>query len=107
MYCQHIIQVGVKVVHDASGNRPFARGQASERNLRRALLILETCRVAQTPLQASQPLQLPDWELYIQACAALAVSRRARQLAVLTLSMLRVCPPNLLPGLSIPSAHMR
>ena len=41
--------------------------QASERNLRRALLILETCHVAQTPLQAQQPLQLPDWELYIQA----------------------------------------
>lgn len=43
--------------------------QASERNLRRALLLLETCRVAQTPLQAGQPLQLPDWELYIQARA--------------------------------------
>ena len=40
--------------------------QASERNLRRALLMLETCRVMQLPLTADQPLQLPDWELYVQ-----------------------------------------
>ena len=43
-----------------------AAGQVSERNLRRALLSFETCRVAQYPLTDSQPVQLPDWELYIQ-----------------------------------------
>jgi replication factor C subunit 3/5 len=40
--------------------------QAAERNLRRALLMLETCRVAQTPFTEDQQVQLPDWELYIQ-----------------------------------------
>ena len=40
--------------------------QKSERNLRRALLMLETCRVLQNPMSASQEPQLPDWELYIQ-----------------------------------------
>ena len=44
-------------------------GQVSERNLRRALLSFETCRVAQYPLTESQPVQLPDWELYIQVPA--------------------------------------
>ena len=44
--------------------------QASERNLRRALLSFETCRVAQYPLTESQPVQLPDWELYIQVSVA-------------------------------------
>ena len=42
--------------------------QKSERNLRRALLMLETCRVLQNPMSASQEPQLPDWELYIQVC---------------------------------------
>lgn len=40
--------------------------QKSERNLRRALLMLETCRVMQSPMTANQEPQLPDWELYIQ-----------------------------------------
>ncbi|CAL5223322.1 g5817 [Coccomyxa viridis] len=43
--------------------------QKSERNLRRALLMLETCRVLQTPMTATQEPQLPDWELYIQEIA--------------------------------------
>ncbi|KAK9839848.1 hypothetical protein WJX81_005830 [Elliptochloris bilobata] len=51
--------------------------KASERNLRRALLILETCRVAQTPLQAQQALQLPDWELYIQEIAGLILKEQS------------------------------
>ena len=40
--------------------------QRSERNLRRALLMLETCRVMQNPMTDDQQPQLPDWELYIQ-----------------------------------------
>ncbi|KAK9808259.1 hypothetical protein WJX73_004150 [Symbiochloris irregularis] len=44
--------------------------QASERNLRRALLMLETCRVAQYPFTPDQPVQLADWELYIQEIAS-------------------------------------
>lgn len=43
---------------------------ASERSLRRALLMLEVCRVAQYPFTEEQPLQAADWELYIQVRAA-------------------------------------
>ena len=41
----------------------------SDRNLRRALLMLEAAKVQQTPLTADQAIQLPDWELYIQRVA--------------------------------------
>lgn len=37
----------------------------SEKNLRRALLMLEACKVQHSPLVADQPVVLPDWELYI------------------------------------------
>jgi hypothetical protein len=45
--------------------------QASESNLRRALLLFETCRAAQYPLGNAQAVQLPDWELYIQVPTSL------------------------------------
>jgi replication factor C subunit 3/5 len=41
----------------------------SERNLRRALLMLEAARVAQPALSPDQLVQLPDWELYIAKLA--------------------------------------
>ena len=40
--------------------------QASDRSLRRALLMFETCRVAQYPLTSNQELPFPDWEMYIK-----------------------------------------
>lgn len=40
-----------------------------ERNLRRALLSLEACRVAQYPFSDDQQVAAPDWELYIQEIA--------------------------------------
>ena len=49
---------------------------ASERSLRRALLTLEVCRVAQYPFTDEQPLQLADWELYIQVRTLLTSSCR-------------------------------
>jgi len=42
---------------------------ASERNLRRAILTLEACKVAQYPFTDNQPLQQPDWLAYIDAVA--------------------------------------
>lgn len=47
---------------------PACAFQMSDRNLRRALLTLETCRVTQYPFTDAQPVQLPDWEMYIQVC---------------------------------------
>lgn len=38
-----------------------------DRNLRRALLSLEACRVQQYPFAEDQQVAAPDWELYIQA----------------------------------------
>lgn len=42
---------------------------ASERNLRRALLSLEACKVQQYPFIESQDVVAPDWEMYIQEVA--------------------------------------
>lgn len=39
--------------------------QQSGRNLRRAILSLEACKVQQYPFQEKQPVQTTDWELYI------------------------------------------
>ncbi|PRW57439.1 DNA replication factor C complex subunit 3 [Chlorella sorokiniana] len=40
-----------------------------DRNLRRALLSLEACRVQQYPFAEDQQVASPDWELYIQEIA--------------------------------------
>jgi replication factor C subunit 3/5 len=40
-----------------------------ERNLRRSVLTLEACKVQQYPFSDSQPVQLPDWQLFINAIA--------------------------------------
>ena len=37
-----------------------------DRNLRRALLSLEACKVQQYPFDAGQEVATPDWEMYIQ-----------------------------------------
>lgn len=44
--------------------------QASERNLRKAILMLEACRVQQYPFTDSQQIELPDWQRYTQQVAA-------------------------------------
>ncbi|CAE7745008.1 Rfc3 [Symbiodinium microadriaticum] len=38
---------------------------SSQRNLRRALLMLEGCKVQNCPLEPDQQVLLPDWEMYI------------------------------------------
>jgi hypothetical protein len=43
--------------------------EASERNLRRALLSLEACRVQRYPFDEGQEAAAPDWELYIRVRA--------------------------------------
>ena len=40
--------------------------KTSDRNLRRALLCFETCKMAQYPFTPDQPVQKTDWELYVQ-----------------------------------------
>jgi len=40
-----------------------------ERNLRRSILTLEACKVQQYPFSDTQPVQLPDWQLFISHVA--------------------------------------
>uniref|UniRef100_H2YAV6 Replication factor C subunit 3 n=1 Tax=Ciona savignyi TaxID=51511 RepID=H2YAV6_CIOSA len=49
----------------------------SKRNLRRALLMCETCRVQQSSLSADQPIMEPDWELYLRETANMIVSEQS------------------------------
>eukprot|EP00116_Pleurobrachia_bachei_P010216 sb/3470478/ len=37
----------------------------SGRNMRRALLICETCKVQQYPFTGNQPVEEPDWEMFV------------------------------------------
>lgn len=57
---------------------------ASGRNMRRALLALETCRVMSYPFKPTQTVQTTDWELYISQIGAeiLAEQSPARLLQV-------------------------
>ena len=62
-----------KVAHKENLNLPPVLAskvaQASGRNLRRALLMLEATKVQQYPFQENQAVQLPDWEVYITQLA--------------------------------------
>ncbi|KAI9916597.1 hypothetical protein PsorP6_017006 [Peronosclerospora sorghi] len=49
----------------------------SERNLRRALLMLETCRVQQYPFSPEQQIQLPAWEEYICTLAKIVLQEQS------------------------------
>ena len=49
--------------------------QTSDRNLRRALLCFETCKMAQYSFTDVQPALTSDWELYIQVCQLPALKR--------------------------------
>jgi len=57
---------------------------ASQRNMRRALLAFETCRVMAYPFKPTQMVQTSDWELYINQIGAeiLAEQSPARLLQV-------------------------
>jgi replication factor C subunit 3/5 len=61
------ILVNVSVAENAACPRELATRIAlqAEKNLRRALLMLEACKVQHSPLAADQAVVLPDWELYI------------------------------------------
>ncbi|KAG7397303.1 Subunit of heteropentameric Replication factor C (RF-C) [Phytophthora boehmeriae] len=49
----------------------------SERNLRRALLMLETCRVQNYPFSPDQQIQLPAWEDYICSLAKVVLQEQS------------------------------
>jgi len=41
----------------------------SDRNMRRAILALEACKLQQFPFSDNQMVQLPDWQLFVRALA--------------------------------------
>ncbi|KAL0101402.1 hypothetical protein PUN28_018909 [Cardiocondyla obscurior] len=61
-------------LHEELANRLIA---ASERNLRRAILILEACKVEQYPFTADQKITEPDWQVFIKTTASMMVSEQS------------------------------
>ena len=74
--------------------------QSSGRNLRRALLTLEACKVQQYPFSEQQPVQLPDWQLFI---AAVADDVLAEQSPKQLLKVARRLPPAARPLPHVPA----
>ena len=54
--------------------------QISDRNLRRALLCFETCKMSQYPFAEDQAVQITDWELYIQVQAVFDINSNTASL---------------------------
>ncbi|XP_065340347.1 replication factor C subunit 3 [Cloeon dipterum] len=52
---------------------------ASGRNLRRAILMTEACKVKQYPFTNNQEVVVPDWEIYIAKTATMAVQEQSPQ----------------------------
>ncbi|XP_058954883.1 replication factor C subunit 3-like [Pocillopora verrucosa] len=50
--------------------------EKSNRNLRRALLMCEVCRVQQYPFSPDQPVQEADWEVYLRDTAQQIVEQQ-------------------------------
>merc|ERR1739838_1222575 len=48
----------------------------SNRNLRRPILMCETCRVAQRPLSEDQAVMEPDWEVYVPETASMMINEQ-------------------------------
>ncbi|KNC72836.1 hypothetical protein SARC_14604, partial [Sphaeroforma arctica JP610] len=53
--------------------------ESSERNLRRAILTAETCRVQEYPFREDQKVTLPDWQLYIRSLAQKILTQQSPQ----------------------------
>ncbi|XP_076763586.1 replication factor C subunit RfC38 [Xylocopa sonorina] len=53
--------------------------ETSGRNLRRAILMLEACKVEQYPFTADQPITEPDWQVYIRNIASMMVGEQSPQ----------------------------
>lgn len=64
---------------------------ASERNLRRALLSLEACKVQQYPFTDTQEVAAPDWERYIKVSTGGQVCMGTRDYRALWRKLLSLC----------------
>ncbi|KJE88579.1 replication factor C subunit, variant [Capsaspora owczarzaki ATCC 30864] len=53
-----------------SGDFATRIAESSDRNLRKAILSFEACRVQQYPFVSNQPIQKADWEVYVEQTAS-------------------------------------
>lgn len=51
--------------------------KCSDRNLRRAMLMCEACKVQQYPFKADQKVPEPDWQLFIKETASMILSEQS------------------------------
>uniref|UniRef100_A0A0A9XZX4 Replication factor C subunit 3 n=2 Tax=Lygus hesperus TaxID=30085 RepID=A0A0A9XZX4_LYGHE len=51
--------------------------QKSDRNVRRAILMCETCKVQQYPFTADQNVMEPDWQIYLRETAKIILSEQS------------------------------
>ncbi|XP_076680975.1 replication factor C subunit RfC38 [Andrena cerasifolii] len=51
--------------------------ETSGRNLRRAILMIEACKVEQYPFTSDQKITEPDWQVYIRNTASMMVSEQS------------------------------
>ncbi|GAB9475590.1 hypothetical protein Gpo141_00012678 [Globisporangium polare] len=83
----------------------------SERNLRRALLMLETCRVQNYPFSPDQQIQLPAWEEYICTLAKVVLQEQSPAGLLKAREMLYELTANCIPSevilkvRALPRAH--
>lgn len=75
--CDLITTTCTKEGLDIPGEFASRLATHSGRNARKALLTLEACRVQSYPFNATQMVQLPDWEVYIAETAALIARQQS------------------------------
>ncbi|CAF3632410.1 unnamed protein product, partial [Rotaria sp. Silwood2] len=54
-------------------------GEKSQRNLRRALLMFQTCTTQKVPLTKDQQITEPDWEIYLRDTARMIGEQQTPQ----------------------------
>jgi replication factor C subunit 3/5 len=70
----------------------------SERNMRRALLMLEAAKVQNPVLSPDMPVQLPDWELYVCRLARDIMQEQSPQMLLRSRDMLYELLTNCIPA---------
>mmetsp|Transcript_19304 Transcript_19304/g.35712 ORF Transcript_19304/g.35712 Transcript_19304/m.35712 type:complete len:371 (+) Transcript_19304:72-1184(+) len=91
--CGILTNVAKKEGHTLSGEAAAANAVASGRNLRRALLMVEAQRVANSATE----VQLPDYELYIQKLAGEMIKSQTPQTVLLARNYLYELLGNCVP----------
>ena len=99
----HIIQILQNVVEkEGAGPLPDVLAQRiaeySQRNVRRALLVLESCRVKCSQFDENMEIKAYDWEIYIQRLAALLCENQSPATMITARDMLYDLLTNCIPG---------